>query len=191
MVFDFLLTQEENAGGWRARERAGGWEGAWRHPESLPHTSSFPRYLVCFQAVESVTGSFLVSWLQPAPGRRQPGWILQPQASMTNRLGFPCHNIPLPNAKAFPFLLSHSPAHPPTTTTPFLPYFAMSSTLRGATVAVNSVTCTEGFSLSSNRFCSLCCFGIDVRMLIPKTANLTPGDTILPHTPKKQPPPRS
>lgn len=32
----------------------------------------------------------------------------------------------------------------------------------------------------SNRFCSLCCFGIGVRMLIPKTANPKPPST-LPH----------
>lgn len=53
---------------------------------------------------------------------------------MTNRLGFPCHNKPLPNPRLTPSispsaLLSHSPP-------PFLSLFAMSSSLQGATVAV-------------------------------------------------------
>lgn len=117
------------------------------------------------------------------------------QASMTNRLGFPCHNIPLPNPRLMPrlspFLLSHSPPPPPP---PFLALFCHVFISPGGYSSREQ--CDPHWrslhlSLSSNRFCSLCCFGIGVRMLIPKTANLTSADTILPHTPQKQPPPHS
>lgn len=141
------------SGGERKREERGG-DGASAHRRRHPlrHTSSFPRYLVCFQAAESVTGSFLVSWLQPVPGGSRAGLRRPFCCSKTSHrpawpTGWDFHFIttPLPNplrpatdAKAFPFLLSHSP-----------PRVLVS--LWGATVAVNSMTRTgDLFHLSTS-----------------------------------------
>lgn len=57
------------------------------------------------------------------------------QASMTNRLGFPCHNIPLPKPRLTPrlspFLLSHSPTpRPPPLSCPILPCLHLSRGLQ-------------------------------------------------------------
>lgn len=66
---------------------------------------------------------------------------------MTNGLGSPCHNIPLPKTpnwrQGFPFF-AVSPPHLPA-------YFAMSSSLQEATVTVNGVTHTWGLSISPIR----------------------------------------
>lgn len=76
-------------------------EGMETAASSVQHLI-FPTVFGLLQAMESVTGSFLESWLQPVPGRRWPGSkallpLTDPQASKTNKLGFPCHNITFPN----------------------------------------------------------------------------------------------
>lgn len=190
VVFDFSLTQEEKVGGWWVRARR-------RERQGMETAASSASHLIFPTVFGLFTSSGVSDRFIPCPGSNQhqvggsqaglwglPAAQSPTQASMTNRLGFPCHNIPLPNPRLTPrlspsSLLSHSPA-------PFLALFAMSSSLQGATVAVKQRDPHRRsllLSLSSNRFCSLCCFGVGVRMLIPKTANLTPADSTLPRTP--------
>ena len=192
VVFDFSLTQEEKVGGWGAREG----DRAWRQQHPLLHTSSFPRYLVCLQAVESVTGSFLA--IQRQVGGSQAGlWSLPAaqsptQASMTNRLGFPCHNMHPPQTPRLTprlspsSLLSHSPSPLPC---PLCCVFTPPGGYSSREKAWPTLEVSPPLP-SSNRFPSLWCFGVHVRMLIPKTANLTPADSTLPPLPRNNPHPR-
>lgn len=90
-VHEFRASVKEGAGIWfladtrgksrglmsdskREREREGGHEDS----SILCLTPHLSHGIWFVYKQESVTGSFLVSWLQPAPGRRQPGWTLRP-----------------------------------------------------------------------------------------------------------------
>lgn len=135
-------------------------------------------------AMESVTGSFLESWLQPVPGRRWPGSkaflpLTDPQASMTNKLGFPCHNITFPNPWLTPRLSSLSAV------SFSLHHLAMSSFLQGVTVALTSVTHTDVFPSLSFRLIVSAGFHFlasEYGCWYSKQKTLTAADTILPQT---------
>lgn len=138
------------------------------------------------------------------PGRRQSAWTLRSfcqsvghMGQNNNKLGFPCrHNLPpfpqMTDTNLFHFLFAVSYSSSPLIAS----ILGKPSSLRGATVTVQD---QEPYwrsvqphphplpSLTSNRFCSLCWFGISVRMLIPKTANSTPADSTQPHIPRNNP----
>lgn len=135
------------------------------------------------------------------PGRRQSAWTLRSfcqsvghMGQNNNKLGFPCrHNLPpfppMTDTNLFHFLFAVSYSSSPLIASILgkLTLTPRGNSNRARSGTLLEICPTPPPSHLSNRFCSLCWFGISVRMLIPKTANPTPADSTQPHIPRNNP----